>query len=492
MEVCGAYAERACAPIPFMKTQSAVDLNRKSGKKYDPEFYYPPNVDRDRPRRTEVCDWLSAGEFAREYRQLYLRPSNLKVMPNQSNRWTVAIAGVIMQISLGAVYAWSVFRIPLTKTFGWTISQVTFAFTLAILMLGFAAFLGGLWMRRAGPRIVAMVAGLLYGGGVTLASLSAGRLYWLYFSYGILGGTGLGLGYIVPVATLVKWFPDKRGMITGIAVAGFGAGALITAPIASRLIVSAGVSRTFAILGMIYFVTVTIPAFFMQDPPANYRPQGWKPTLAQQKQRSTKTFTLREAVRTWQWYALWALLFLNTSAGISIISQAAPMAQEITGVTAAVAAGLVGIISIANGSGRFLWAWFSDLVGRRWVFLSMFVIQVLVFLLLPRVQSFPTFSALCFVILLCYGGGFGTMPAFAADYFGAENVGSIYGLMLTAWGFAGVLGPTLIARIRQSTGHYSQALSVIAVIMLGSAVIPFIVRPPYIRREPISIRRAAA
>lgn len=183
-----------------------------------------------------------------------------------ATRWGIALAGVIMQIALGAVYAWSVFRIPLTKAFGWTISEVTFAFTLAILMLGFAAFVGGLWMRKSGPRRVAIAAGIFYGAGVFLASLSGGHLYWLYFSYGFLGGIGLGLGYIVPVATLVKWFPDRRGMITGIAVAGFGVGALITAPIATRLIASVGVLRTFAILGIAYFFGVTIPALFMKDP----------------------------------------------------------------------------------------------------------------------------------------------------------------------------------------------------------------------------------
>jgi OFA family oxalate/formate antiporter-like MFS transporter len=402
----------------------------------------------------------------------------IPIPSNVPNRWGIAVAGVVMQIALGAVYAWSVFRIPLTKTFGWTISQVTFTFTLAILMLGFAAFVGGLWMRKAGPRTVAIAAGILYGAGVFLASFSAGHLGWLYFSYGVLGGIGLGLGYIVPVATLVKWFPDKRGMITGIAVAGFGAGALITAPVASRLIASVGVLKTFAILGIAYLIAVTGSAFFMKDPPQGYSPPGWKPTAAEQKQRSTRPYTLSDALRTWQWYGLWALLFLNTCAGISIISQAAPMAQEITRVNAATAAGLVGIISIANGLGRFLWAWFSDLIGRRWVFLAMFLIQAVIFWILPRVNSFPTFATLAFLILLCYGGGFGTMPAFAADYFGPENVGSVYGLMLTAWGFAGLVGPTLIARIRQSTGHYSEALTIIAVVMLVSAIIPLMVRPP--------------
>lgn len=409
-----------------------------------------------------------------------------------ANRWSIAIAGVIMQIALGAVYAWSVFRIPLTKAFGWTITQVTFTFTLSILMLGFASFVGGLWMRKVGPRKVAITAGIFYGAGVFLSSFSGGHLWWLYFAYGFLGGIGLGLGYIVPVATLVKWFPDKRGMITGIAVAGFGAGALITAPIATLLISSVGVLKTFAVLGILYFIVVTVSALFMKDPPHGYVPAGWTPSPAQQRQRTAQDFTLRQALHTWQWYALWALLFLNTSAGISIISQAAPMAQEITGVSAATAAGMVGIISIANGAGRFLWAWFSDLVGRRWVFLAMFLIQAAVFRAMPHANAFSTFTTLAFTILLCYGGGFGTMPAFTADYFGTENVGSIYGLILTAWGFAGVLGPTLIASIRQRTGAYSEALVVISYIVLVATIIPLVMRPPKSTAAPARLSERAA
>jgi OFA family oxalate/formate antiporter-like MFS transporter len=189
---------------------------------------------------------------------------------------------------------------------------------------------------------------------------------------------------------------------------------------------------------------------------------------------------------------LWAILFLNTSAGISIISQAAPMAQEITHVSAALAAGMVGIISIANGSGRFLWAWLSDGIGRRAVFFSMFLVQAVVFWLMPHVSSFGTFTTLAFIVLLCYGGGFGTMPAFATDYFGPTNVGSIYGLMLTAWGFAGVFGPMLIARIRQSTGHYAGALNVIAIVVLVSAVLPLITHPPRTASEVQEIRPKAA
>src|SRR6476659_7213221 len=393
------------------------------------------------------------------------------------NRWVIALAGVVMQIALGAVYAWSVFRIPLTKTFAWTIPQVTLTFTIAIFVLGFAAFAGGIWMRRSGPRMVALAAGVLYGLGVFLASFTDGRLWWLYGSYGVLGGVGLGLGYIVPVATLVKWFPDKRGLITGIAVTGFGSGARITAPIATRLIASVGALQTFAILGAAYFVTVVSTALVMQNPPAGYRPDGWTPSAAQQH-RVARPYAFDEAIRTWQWYGLWMLLFLNTTAGIAIISQAAPMVQEITNVDAAQAASLVGIISIANGAGRLLWAWLSDAIGRRTVFLIMFPLQAAIFAILPTVSSFPAFSLLAVVVLLCYGGGFGTMPALAADYFGAENVGSIYGLMLTAWGFAGVFGPMLIASIRQSSGHYSEALYVIAGLMLVSTAIPALVSRP--------------
>src|SRR5882724_6702424 len=199
-------------------------------------------------------------------------------MNNVSNRWIIAIAGVLMQVALGAVYAWSVFRIPLTRTYGWSVSQVTLAFELAILVLGFAAFAGGLWMRRTGPRPVAIVAAVLYGLGTALAGTSH-SLTMLYLTYGVIGGVGLGLGYIVPVATLVRWFPDRRGMITGVAVAGFGAGALITAPIAQRLIAAVGVSRTFMILGIAYFVIIMLAATVMKNPPQGYAPPNFRASI---------------------------------------------------------------------------------------------------------------------------------------------------------------------------------------------------------------------
>jgi OFA family oxalate/formate antiporter-like MFS transporter len=395
-----------------------------------------------------------------------------------TNRWIIAAAGVLMQVALGAVYAWSVFRAPLVKQFGWSISEVTLTFTISIFVLGISAFLGGLWLNRKGPRVVAITGGILYGLGVFLASFSANKLWWLYLSYGLIGGVGLGLSYIVPVAVLVKWFPDRRGLITGIAVGGFGAGALITAPVATRLIQSVGVLNTFAYLGIAYLIVTVVASLFMQNPPEGWRPEGWTPNASQTSQRAGRDYTLSEALKSWQWYALWVLLFLNTFAGISIISQEAPIFQELVGVSAVVAASMVGIASIGNAFGRVFWAWVSDLITRRATFFVMFGLQVLLFWFLPSVATVTVMTIITFVVLMCYGGGFGTMPAFAADYFGSKNVGPIYGLMLTAWGCASAVGPLLIAYMRQTTGSYRGALHIIAGVMAVSAVVPILVSRP--------------
>jgi MFS transporter, OFA family, oxalate/formate antiporter len=399
-------------------------------------------------------------------------------LQKMTNRWLVAAAGVLLQVALGAVYAWSVFRTPLTKQFGWSISEVTLTFTISIFVLGIAAFFGGLWLNRVGPRVVALTGGFLYGLGVFLASFSDHKLWWLYLSYGVIGGIGLGFSYIVPVAVLVKWFPDRRGLITGIAVGGFGAGALVTAPVATRLIQSVGVLHTFAYLGIVFFVVTVAAGNFMQNPPEGWKPKGWAPTVSQASQRSSHDYTLGEALRTWQWWALWLLLFLNTSAGISVISQESPLFQELARVSAVAAAGMVGVASIGNAFGRVFWAWASDSITRRATFVVMFLGQALLFWVLPSVNSASVLTIVAFVVLMCYGGGFGTMPAFAADYFGTTNVGAIYGLMLTAWGSASAFGPMLIAHLRQSTGSYGEGLRVIAGVMAVSVLLPLIVSPP--------------
>jgi OFA family oxalate/formate antiporter-like MFS transporter len=412
------------------------------------------------------------------------------------NRWLIAAAGVVMQVALGAVYAWSVFRKPLSQEFDAEVATVNVAFTLTIVCLGIAAYFGGLWMGKVGPRRVAMTAGLLYGAGLVLASLSSSSIVLLYLSYGVIAGVGIGLGYIVPIATLLKWFPDRRGMITGIAVGGFGAGAVVVAPLAKWLIGSVGLFETFAILGVAYVVLVVGASMFIRNPPAGYKPPGWQPSAAEaMPDRSGRDYEFREAVRTPQWYALWAMLFLNVTAGIALISEASPMAEEIGGATAAQAATMVSVIAIFNGAGRFVWASLSDVIGRRWVFLCLYLIQVALFLALPQASSVLLFGALACLILFCYGGGFGTMPAFAADYFGTVNVGRIYGLMLTAWSAAGVLGPLLISTIRDSTGSYDTALYIIAAIMLVSTALPLLVRPPRARvveRRVVAAAPAAA
>ncbi|HET7478665.1 MAG TPA: OFA family MFS transporter [Rubrobacteraceae bacterium] len=383
-----------------------------------------------------------------------------------------------MQVALGAVYAWSVFQKPLEAHFDASSSTVKLTFSITILALGFAAFAGGLWMAKVGPRMVAMTAGVLYGAGVFLASFAGSSLTLLYLTYGLLGGIGIGLGYIVPVATLIKWFPDKRGFITGVAVAGFGGGAFATALIAKSLVSSVGPFQTFAIFGVIYLIMVVGAALFMKNPPQGWKPEGWEPEEAAGGDKSGIDYDLGGALKTWQWFTLWALLFLNVTAGISIISEAAPMAQEIAGVNATVAAGLVSIISIANALGRFGWAWLSDAIGRKWVFFVMFLLQAALFLILPFAGVYVFLAILSFIIVSCYGGGFGTMPAFTADYFGSANVGKIYGLILTAWGFGGVLGPLLISYILDTTKSYTLAFYIIAGIMVASAVVAFIIRPP--------------
>src|ERR1700675_1272987 len=397
----------------------------------------------------------------------------------KTNRWGIAVAGVFLQMALGAVYGWSVFRVPLAKKFGWSISEVTLPFTISIFVLGIAAFFGGLWLNRKGPRIVAMTGGFLYGVGVFLASFSDHKLWTLYLTYGVIGGIGLGFSYIVPVAVLVKWFPDRRGLITGIAVGGFGAEALVTAPVATRLIQSVGVLHTFAYLGIAFLVVTVAAGYFMQNPPEGWRPEGWAPTTLHASQLSGRDYTLGEALRTWQWWALWLLLFLNTSAGISVISQEAPLFQELARVTAVAAAGMVGVASIGNAFGRVFWAWASDSITRRATFVVMFIAQIILFWALPSIPSASVLTIVAFIVLMCYGGGFGTMPAFAADYFGSRNVGPIYGLMLTVWGFASAFGPLLIAYLRESTGAYAEGLHVIAGVMAVSVLLPLIVSPPH-------------
>ena len=405
------------------------------------------------------------------------------------NRWGIAVAAVLMQICLGAVYGWSVFKIPLMRGQHWAETSVQLTFTLAIVSLGVGTVIGGLWQDRVGPRIVASVAGVLYGIGYLVSGYAASvhSLNLLYLGYGILGGIGMGMGYITPVATLVKWFPDRRGLMTGVAVCGYGAGALVMSPIAARLIVSRGIPFTFDALGIVYLIVVVATAQFYANPPQGWRPAGWEPRSAVAKAASTYDFTVGEAMATWQFWLLWIMLFLNVSAGIMVISQASPMAQshEFVGMTALAAAGMVGLISIFNALGRVFWAWVSDSIGRAKVYFLLYVIQAVVFFTVPYLHNATAFSTAFALIGLCYGGGFGTMPSFTADFFGAKYTGGIYGWILLAWGAGAIPTPIMAAHLHQSTGTFSTSLRIIAVVMVCSLVLPLLAKRP--KREMSSV-----
>jgi MFS transporter, OFA family, oxalate/formate antiporter len=394
------------------------------------------------------------------------------------NRWWIAAAAVIMQICLGAVYGWSVFVRPLMGLGNWSLTQVSLTFTIAVAVLGLGTVVGGLWLDRSGPRIVATVAGLLYGTGYLVSAWAASNhsLAGIYAGYGVIGGFGMGMGYICPVATVTKWFPDRRGLMTGIAVMGYGAGALVMSPIAAREILSSGVPATFVLLGIAYLIVVVITAQAYRNPPEGWRPAGWEPRGAVARSATKRDFTVREAMATGRFWMLWLMLFLSVSAGIMIISQASPMAQQIAGLSVVAASGVVGVISIFNAIGRVFWAWVSDSIGRANVYLLLYAIYAVIFALLPFTQSRVAFTAEVAIIGLCYGGGFGVMPSFTADFFGARFMGGIYGWILLAWGAGAIPSPILIAQVRQNTGTYAPALHIIAVAMLIALIFPILAR----------------
>src|SRR5438270_7999904 len=391
------------------------------------------------------------------------------------NRWVLAITAFLMQLALGSVYAWSVFLKPVGAVYHVSRLQANLTFSIVLLALGVTAGFGGYLNNRFGPRVIATVGGVLYGLGVLLAAFAAPNIFMLYLTFGIIGGIGIGLGYIVAIAMLIKWFPDRRGFITGLAVAGFGAGALITSPVAAALITSAGLGSTFLYLGIAYLVVIVIVAQFFRMAPEGYTPAGWTPSARQHIDHPERDYTLSEALRLPRWYVLWLILALNVTAGAALISVASPLAQKFTGIGAVTAALLVSVIGIFIGAGRLFWGWLSDGIGRPFAFLSMFIIQAIVFAILPSIGSFALLFIPASIIGLCYGGGFGTMPAFAADFFGPKNAGTIYGVMLTAWSAGAIVGPILITSFGTTKQpDYATPLYIIAVIMLVSCALPFI------------------
>ena len=381
-----------------------------------------------------------------------------------SQRARIAAAAFCMQLALGAVYGWSVFLNPLRDAFGASKPAVQSDFTITLAVLGVTAGFGGALQRRIGPRATATLAGVLYGCGIMLSGV-APNLAALYLAHGVLGGIGLGLGYIVPLAVLLKWFPDRRGFISGLAVTGFGLGALITSPLATELIVAFGVQSALTMLGAVYFIVVVSAAQALRSAPDNYAPPGWTPPSA--ATQSAVPVTLAQALRTPHWHLLWWMLAINITAGAAMISVAAPLAQELTQISPAVAALAVCVIAVFNGVGRLFWGTLSDTFGRARTFLALFLLQGIAFAIMPAIDRFALLLVPFAIVALCYGGGFGTMPAFASDVFGTAHAGTIYGAMLTAWSAGAIAGPMLIALV-----PYRPALALIAILLAVASALP--------------------
>ena len=409
-----------------------------------------------------------------------------------TNRWLILVAGVLVQLAIGAVYAWSVFAKAMQsdQAFGWSKAQAAVPFELAIGMIFLGSYIGGRIQDRRGPRVVALTGGVIYSIGVMVASFAGKDSFWLLLvGYGVLGGFGLGMAYIVPIAMLQKWFPDKPGLITGIAVAGFGFGAVITAPLGQRLIAGdpSMPTKAFLPLGIGYLVAVLIGASLFRNPPAGYLPPGMSvPTGAAATAGRGKVaaaepaadFSAPEALRTRQWYLLTAILTLSVTAGISLISVAAGSAGDIAGFSAAGAASLVGLLGLFNGGGRILWGWLSDRIGKMQAFMGILGIQGVCLILIPHVASPILFGVLAALVYTCYGGAFGTMPSTAGRFFGVRHAGAIYGLMLIGWSLGGIVGPLLISSLIGEQKAYTLGFTVVGIIALVGMALPMLTKRP--------------
>lgn len=398
---------------------------------------------------------------------------------SDKNRWLIAVSAVLIHLSIGSVYAYSVYQLPLQQSQNWSIGGVTFAFTVAIFTLGISAAFLGKYVDTHGPRVTGSMAALLFGGGTFLAGVSVHLNSYPAFiaTYGVLAGIGLGLGYVTPISTLVEWFPDRRGMATGIAVLGFGAGALVTGPAANYLIGVVGTPVTFAVLGVSYFLAMATGASYLEKPPKGWVPETVDPDEIEDVgaygvtvSSDLEELTAREALRTPQFYLVWLIIFINVSAGIMLLSVASSMTQTITGVTAAAAATVVGLLGVFNGAGRIVWASFSDYIGRTRTYAAFFLVQIVAFLLLPRVTTIWLFAGLMFLIISCYGGGFACLPAYLGDLFGTSELGAIHGYTLTAWSLAGAAGPTLVSQVVELTGSYELSFYLMSLLLFAGLV----------------------
>jgi MFS family permease len=454
------------------------------------------------------------------------------------NRWLVPPAALCIHLCIGMAYGFSVFWLPLSRAIGltapkacpdislfqelfttscdWKVASMGWMYTLFFVVLGVSAALWGGWLERVGPRKAGFVAALCWAGGLMLGAIAIyiHQLWLLWLGSGVIGGVGLGLGYISPVSTLVKWFPDRRGMATGMAIMGFGGGAMIGAPLADLLMnyfktpTSVGVWETFVTMGVIYFVFMMIGAFRYRLPPVGWRPEGWTPPSETKSMISQHNVDLKDAHKTPQFWLIWWVLCLNVSAGIGVIGMASPMLQEIfagkliglpdvgfnalnagqKAQIAAIAAGFAGLLSLFNIGGRFFWASLSDYIGRKNTYYTFFLLGIALYALAPTFAAMG--SKLLFVlgfgiILSMYGGGFATVPAYLADMFGTQFVGAIHGRLLTAWSTAGIIGPVVVNYLREfqlAAGVprdklYDSTMYILCAMLIGGLICNYLIKP---------------
>jgi MFS family permease len=437
------------------------------------------------------------------------------------NRWMVPPAALCVHLCIGQAYAFSVFNLPMTRLIGitdsapgdWKLTDLGWIFTLAIFFLGVSAAVFGRWVEEGGPRRAMFAAALCWGGGflISAAGVYVHNIWAIYFGYGVLGGIGLGVGYISPVSTLIKWFPDRPGMATGMAIMGFGGGALIASPLSVWLMARfstashVGVAETFIVLGVVYFIFMMVGAAIVRVPAPDWRPAGWTPPAQPPKLVTTANVYVYRALRTPQFWLIWWVLCLNVTAGIGVLGQASAMSQEMFPgkVSAVAAAGFVGLMSLFNMGGRFLWASASDLIGRKNTYFCFFILGTVLYALVPTAGHLGSVGlfVLCFLIIISmYGGGFATVPAYLKDMFGTRYVGAIHGLLITAWSAAGVFGPVLVNYIRAyeiahgvpKADAYNVTMYLMAALLVVGFFCNLFIRPVHERHHMPAVQGEAA
>ncbi len=397
------------------------------------------------------------------------------------NRWLIVVGAILIQLCLGAIYIWSVFRIPLQDELNLTPSQATLPFSLVLIFFAIATIIGGRWQDKAGPKLVATVGGIILGVGMLIPAFLH-SFVWLVIGYGIILGIGIGFTYVCPVSTGVKWFPDKRGLITGLSVAGFGAGALIVAPLARQLIDNVGIFKTFAILGIVFLCIIVISSQLLRNPPPGWTPEGWTPP--EKTQMTGQEFGALRMLSSPQFYLIWIMYFFGCTTGLMVIGQTSPIGQELANLTPKVAAFAVSILAIFNAIGRIFWGRVSDTLGRIKTLFLMLLICGVAILLYNIIGAFPSYYWLGICIVgLCFGGYLAVFPAITADFYGTKNIGINYGFVFMAYGVGGLFGPRFAAKMLELTGNYSIAFIVAGILCLIGAVIALVTKPPRLFAE---------